>query len=540
MPVTMTNATPDFSSIQARHNGSNSAHRSNRYGGRPNAPSSHGRQPFYRSPQDMSQLIALLQQLINQINQYQPRPHPQPYYQRGSEGDDRLFGSRGNDTLIGFGGNDLLVGHAGNDRLDGGAGDDRLYGGPGNDELIGGSGNDIFSDDSGLDRIRGGAGEDVARFRSPFANYHINYRPEWIDAPPDPRMGMPTILHPESFELINRRNGSRTTVSEVEQFRFRDQAISASELRERLAPRPDPLPLSQIQQERLLSLFNFGPGAEAGVTVLDSNRDQTLSAGDIAILSGGFTGAEISRKTLTSADIQFINGASGNVQTELAENRAKWSSLNIDDYSYQLHRTCFCLGDIRRPVEITVVDGEISAMNYADNGKPVPENETINRLSVPDLFNVIEDAIDRNAERIDVEYDPATGIPKQIFIDYDAMIADEELSLNATGFYALASPHQGEVRPARDVMGFGNRMPVVIRPGETVSPRDYVLLGDVSSYPSNPLSITINGKTTPVTLENGQLVARGLEFPEQGKVEGSLHLDDGSIIPLNIHVQFAY
>ncbi|HFD88139.1 MAG TPA: hypothetical protein ENJ35_10760 [Gammaproteobacteria bacterium] len=221
-------------------------------------------------------------------------------------------------------------------------------------------------------------------------------------------------------------------------------------------------------------------------------------------------------------------------------NRSKWEALNIDDYTYTLQRSCFCGPNERRPVDITVHNGEVTSAKYADTGEPLPENASFNRLTIPDLFDQIQGAIDQNAERIDVTYDPQTGIPGNMYIDISSQIADEEMGITATNFQPIGTPNQGAVLPQRNVIGFGNRMPVIIQPGEQVAPRDYVILGDANSYPAPAASITIDGTTTPVTRENGQYFARGLEFPHAGMVQGSLQLADGSVVPLNIRVEFAY
>ncbi|BAZ27608.1 hypothetical protein NIES4074_00350 [Cylindrospermum sp. NIES-4074] len=45
--------------------------------------------------------------------------------------------------------------------------------------------------------------------------------------------------------------------------------------------------------------------------------------------------------------------------------------------------------------------------------------------TVPELFDAIEDAIARNAYRLDAKYDRKLGYPTEITIDYSAQQADE-------------------------------------------------------------------------------------------------------------------
>ncbi len=52
--------------------------------------------------------------------------------------------------------------------------------------------------------------------------------------------------------------------------------------------------------------------------------------------------------------------------------------------------------------------------------------------SVTRLFDLIQDAIDRDAASIIVEYQTSLGYPFDISIDYDAAVADEEVRYETT------------------------------------------------------------------------------------------------------------
>lgn len=74
-------------------------------------------------------------------------------------------GGSGNDTRNGGAGRDIICGFGGDDKLSGGSGDDILHGGSGNDRLEGGSGDDkIDAKDGRKDVVRGGNGNDIARY----------------------------------------------------------------------------------------------------------------------------------------------------------------------------------------------------------------------------------------------------------------------------------------------------------------------------------------------------------------------------------------
>jgi Ca2+-binding RTX toxin-like protein len=89
----------------------------------------------------------------------------------GGAGDDSVGGSFYADTLIGGAGNDTLAGSGGDDVIEGGDGADLIFAGPGRDTVDGGAGDDVVVLDLDLilqyDPVRGGEGDDVARFSTP-------------------------------------------------------------------------------------------------------------------------------------------------------------------------------------------------------------------------------------------------------------------------------------------------------------------------------------------------------------------------------------
>ncbi len=487
--------------------------------------------PGFNRPAFNPYLLVLLQRLLAQLYGVPP------INRQGSDGNDQLIGGYGNDRLDGRGGDDLLAGRAGNDFLAGGAGNDHLYGGIGNDYMQAGAGNDLLFDGIGQDLADGGDGEDRLALPGRYNDYLIRHSPAILAPYPFGR--------PEQFEFIDPLRGNRLQARNIEHFRFADEALTVDQLRQRLSPvTAPPLPLNTQQRDQIIRLFGFVPGQTpvSGTKVVDRDGTGQLSAGDIAIIYGGITGGELQRKVLTPADVAFINaGGNDDIASQLASHRSQWESLGIDDYRFRLQRSQFGPADGNRPVDIEVRNGQVVNATWADTGETLPDLFNYNRMTVPDLFDLIDNAIQQNAEHIDVDWDPATGIPRNLFIDQSSQIADEEIGITATNFEALNATQPGVVVHApRNVVGFGDRMPRITPPNQPVTPRDYVLLGDSNSYPANAVSVTIGNSTVPVVRQNGQFVARGFEFPHAGPVNGTLKLEDGSIVPLKIRVTFAY
>lgn len=124
-------------------------------------------------------------------------------------------------------------------------------------------------------------------------------------------------------------------------------------------------------------------------------------------------------------------------QEELDANRRVWLAGGFDRYRVTVQRICFCGFDVTRRMEVEVDAGVVVAVRDAQTGTPVaPELEEL-YPSVEGLFDVVQDALDRDAHRVTVLYDVTFGYPREISIDYLEFAIDEELTLNADGFVPL-------------------------------------------------------------------------------------------------------
>lgn len=117
----------------------------------------------------------------------------------------------------------------------------------------------------------------------------------------------------------------------------------------------------------------------------------------------------------------------GEARSDLEVNRARWEEVRPQSYSMVLTRLCFCAPVGIGPVRIQVVGTTAVERVYVDSGEPVSESLAPHFPTVDGLFDVLEDALDRDAHQIRVTYDEDTGIPVDLWIDYEANVADEEL-----------------------------------------------------------------------------------------------------------------
>lgn len=121
---------------------------------------------------------------------------------------------------------------------------------------------------------------------------------------------------------------------------------------------------------------------------------------------------------------------------ELEDHIDEWVAKGPASYEYVQTQLCFCHPDYTKPYRIRVQAGKVVDARDAETGAPAPEQYVAR--TVPELFAVIQDALDRDADRLDVAYDPELGYPTSIVIDYERQAADEELTLEAKGLVPLA------------------------------------------------------------------------------------------------------
>ncbi len=135
--------------------------------------------------------------------------------------------------------------------------------------------------------------------------------------------------------------------------------------------------------------------------------------------------------------------ALGEVQVELDRHRALWTSSRSDGYSFVLAPMCFCPQDLLDPVTVRVENGVVTGVIYVVSDK-APEHDGYGRyVTIDDLFDTIQEAIDGKASQITATYDPEIGYPTDVRIDYDARMADEEYMFTASGYAPADGQNQG-------------------------------------------------------------------------------------------------
>ena len=122
---------------------------------------------------------------------------------------------------------------------------------------------------------------------------------------------------------------------------------------------------------------------------------------------------------------------------ELEDNRELFRRSVRTSYRYEFRIDCFCGPDDRAPVRIEVRDGQIQSVVVLEDGTTVERDRWDRYLTVEQVFTTIEEALDENAAIVRVGYDDSLGYPRDVFIDYSEMIADEERGFTIDNLSAI-------------------------------------------------------------------------------------------------------
>lgn len=194
--------------------------------------------------------------------------------------------------------------------------------------------------------------------------------------------------------------------------------------------------LTDTQNQAIRDLF--GLWGDQNFVVLDKDNNQKLSVGDVVSVSGGFTGGHIRDIVLTQENIDQLTGSNLHLlgaMDDYIRNKALWDSNRPDKYEFTYQRSGFFLPEYERPIKNTVLGNTVVESSYLENS--IVDVRDSDKKSIDSIFEIINQALSQNAAEVRVEYNSQTGVPENIFIDRNRMIADEEILINTSDFRAL-------------------------------------------------------------------------------------------------------
>jgi len=129
--------------------------------------------------------------------------------------------------------------------------------------------------------------------------------------------------------------------------------------------------------------------------------------------------------TATATPVPTDPNTLSDPQDALDAARALWAAEGGDDYEMTFNWQCFCIVDFVQRVDLEVRSNAISGGTVTDDGTALPTDRLPDYQTISELFDFIQDAIDRDAAEIRISY-AAAGYPDEVWIDYSEQIADEE------------------------------------------------------------------------------------------------------------------
>lgn len=116
----------------------------------------------------------------------------------------------------------------------------------------------------------------------------------------------------------------------------------------------------------------------------------------------------------------------------LVENSNTWNALQLNDYQFTYHRSCFCEPELNGPLSVELVARLVTSAFNTDTGlylapERLAEVETINSL-----FTHIDNAITAEYVAIEASYDSSHGYPTYLFLDYATEIADDTVAYSVS------------------------------------------------------------------------------------------------------------
>jgi hypothetical protein len=105
---------------------------------------------------------------------------------------------------------------------------------------------------------------------------------------------------------------------------------------------------------------------------------------------------------------------------------APWPAYAVDDYTYTLRTTCFCV-DGGVPVVVTVRDGKATDAVYAHKGRGHAAGDLAGDWMRVTINDVIGAANTKDVYQVRVDWPKGQDHPTSVWVDPDANAVDEEI-----------------------------------------------------------------------------------------------------------------
>jgi len=111
--------------------------------------------------------------------------------------------------------------------------------------------------------------------------------------------------------------------------------------------------------------------------------------------------------------------------------RRRWQQAGLSDYTFDLHRTCFCTP---QKIRIRVAADTIESATHVDSGQPVEPDPGIALYTIDELFDWLIGELREEPATTRVWYDPVYHFPAELYVDHRGNIVDDEVWIEIRNF----------------------------------------------------------------------------------------------------------
>lgn len=120
------------------------------------------------------------------------------------------------------------------------------------------------------------------------------------------------------------------------------------------------------------------------------------------------------------------------IASEIQMNREKWQAHEISGYQIEMQKICYCVPEVVRMMVFEVDGDDVTSVRYADTGEDVDPQHYGEFNTVEGMFTFVEQAIAKNPADLSIAYDEKYGYIKELSVDFQENIADDEISIIAS------------------------------------------------------------------------------------------------------------
>lgn len=123
--------------------------------------------------------------------------------------------------------------------------------------------------------------------------------------------------------------------------------------------------------------------------------------------------------------------------SELNAAEARWRAAAVQNYTWGVIRICSCTTNQIRPVTVTVRNGALSRIVYADSAGGFADTTLFRQyLTMDRYFALLDQVLASGPARFSAEYSPSLGFPTYVQVDPQANVVNEEFTVQTLSFTA--------------------------------------------------------------------------------------------------------